>query len=123
MRRIARGLVAFGLLSSTATVDAESSWVLWAHSYEVWVDKNKDNPRRDVVWKKVAVTMAKADCSDRAVSEARAEYYTLVGKGVRATVSGSEVGFDQRNTRFTHGYRKFECWPGSVDPRGPKGKP
>ena len=67
--------------------------------------------------------VAKADCNDRATREARAEYDTLTGKGVRATLSGSEVGFDQKNTRFRKGYRKFECWPDTVDPRGPKAKP
>ena len=107
-------------MSSRAAAD--STWVLWEHAYEVWADSNKDNHRRDVHWTKVAAMAAKADCNNRAVSEARAEYDTLTGKEVRANLAGSEVGFDQRNTRFTHGYRKFECWPDTVDPRGAKGK-
>ena len=113
-------LLAFSLLTSAATASAECAWVLWEHSYEVWIDSNKENHRRDGYWKKVTATAAKSDCDDRTVREARAEYYALTGKGVGATLAG--VGFDQRNTRYKHGYRRFECWPDTVDPRGPKGK-
>jgi len=123
MMRLARRaslLVVFSLLTSAATVYAASTWVLWKHSYEVWVDTNKDSHRRDVAWRKVSATTAKSDCDDRRVREARAEYYTLTGQGVRATLAGSQVGFDQRNTRYKHGYRSFECWPDTVDPRGVK---
>src|SRR5262245_10367699 len=121
-RRAPLLLLALCLLTFPATAYAASAWVLWKHAYEVWVDKNKDTYRRDVTWKKVALIVAKADCNDRATREARAEYDTLTGKGVRATLSGSEVGFDQKNTRFRKGYRKFECWPDTVDPRGAKAK-
>jgi hypothetical protein len=96
--------------------------VLWKHSYEVWIDANKVSHRRDVAWKKVNVTTAKSDCDDRRVREARAEYDALTGKRVGARLTGSEVGFDQRDTRYKHGYRSFECFPDTVDPRGPKGK-
>jgi hypothetical protein len=123
MMRLRRASVIIAVLASSAmTGSAEAAWVLWKHTYEVWVDKNKDSYRRDVTWKKVALIAAKADCNDRATREARAEYDTLTGKGVRATLSGSEVGFDRKNTRFRKGYQKFECWPDTVDPRGPKAK-
>jgi hypothetical protein len=115
-------LVAFYLLTSAATASAEGAWVLWEHSYEVWIDSNKENHRRDGYWKKVTATAAKADCEDRTVREARAEYYTLTGQGVGATLAGPEVGFDQSNTRYKRGYHSFECLPDPVDPRGPKGK-
>jgi hypothetical protein len=55
--------------------------------------------RRDVAWKKLNATAAKSDCDDRRVREAGAENYTLTGIGVEATLAGSEVGFDQKNTR------------------------
>jgi len=110
-------LVAFYLLTSAATA-SEGAWVLWEHSYEVWVDSNKENHRRDGYWKKVTATAVKSDCDDRTVREARAEFYTLTGTGVGATLAGSEVGFDQRNTRYKRGYHSFECWPDTVDPRG-----
>jgi hypothetical protein len=115
-------LLALSLLISAATAYAEGAWVLWEHSYEVWVDSNKENHRRDGYWKKFTATAAKADCDDRRVREARAEYYTLTGKGVGATLAGSEVGFDQSNPRYKRGYHSFECLPDTVDPRGPKGK-
>ena len=67
--------------------------MLWKHSYEVWVHDNKENHQRDVAWKKVNATAAKSDCDDSRVREARAEYYTLSGKGIGATLAGSEVGF------------------------------
>jgi hypothetical protein len=115
-------LVALSLLTSAATADAQSAWVLWEHSYEVWVDGNKESHRRDGYWKKVTATAAKADCDDRTVREARAEYYTLTGRGVAAALAGSKVGFDQSNTRYKRGYHSFECWPDTADPRGPKAK-
>ena len=96
--------------------------MLWKHSYEVFVDNNKDNHRREVSWKKVTTTAARSDCDDRRVRDARAEYYTLTGKSVGATLAGSEVGFDQKNTRFKRGYRSFECWPDTVDPHRLKEK-
>jgi len=125
MGRLSRGvtqLVALSLLTSAATASAESAWVCWKHSYEVWVESNGTEHRRDVSWKKVATTGAKSDCESRGAREARAEYDTLTGKGVRATLAGSKVAFDQRKTRFTRGYRTFECWPDTVDPRATKGK-
>ena len=114
--------VTFSLLTAATTAHAQSAWVLWEHSYEVWVDSNKEDHRRDGYWKKVTATTAKSDCDDRRVREARAEYYTLTGKGVGATLAGSKVGFDQSNTRYKCGYHSFECWPDTVDPRGAKGK-
>ena len=77
--------------------------MLGKHSYEVSVDSNKVDHRRDVAWKKVAATAAKSDCEDRSVNEARAEYDALAGEGIRAILAGSKVGFNQRNTRFTQG--------------------
>ena len=120
--RSAGPLVAVSLLPFAAAADAEGAWVLWEHSYEVWVDQNKADHRRDVAWKKVAAIQARSDCDDRTLSEARAEYDGLIGRGVRATLSGPEVGFDQKNTRITHVYRRFECWPDTVDPRMAKEK-
>ena len=105
----------------TATL-AESSWVLWEHKYEVFVDGNKNQQRRSVSWKRVTVVPARTDCDDRRMREARAEFDLLTGKGVGATLTGSEVGFNQRNTRFKRGYRSFECWPDTIDPIRAKGK-
>jgi len=120
-------LLAFALMVSltenhvTAAL-ADSGWVLWEHTYEVFVDDNKNQQRRSVSWKRVTAVAARTDCDDRRMREARAEFDLLTGKGVGATLTGSEVGFDQRNTRFKRGYRSFECWPGAVDPTKTKGK-
>jgi hypothetical protein len=46
--RTATLLVALSLLTSAATASAEGAWVLWEHSYEVWVDSNKENHRPDL---------------------------------------------------------------------------
>jgi hypothetical protein len=113
-------LLALSQLASAATAHAENKWVLWKHSYEIWIDTNKVSHRRDIAWKKVTVTAAKSDCDNRRLREARAEYDALTGK--RATLTGSEVGFDQSNTRYKRGYRSFECYPDAVEPRGVKGK-
>ena len=110
------------VIAFASTATAASAWALWRHTYEVWVDANKVEHRREVGWKKLATTAAKSDCVSRGIREAHAEYHTLTGKGIGAILAGSKVGFDQRNTRFKLGYRNFECWPESVDPRGPKRK-
>ena len=120
--RIRALLTALVVVASSPAAGAQGGWVLWEHSYEVFVDANKDAQRRNVSWKRVTVLAARADCDDRKVREARAEFDMLTGKGVGATLTGSEVGFDQRNTRFKRGYRSFECWPDTVDPIGAKGK-
>jgi hypothetical protein len=120
--RIRTLLAALVVVMSSTAVGAQGAWVLWEHSYEVFVDANKDPHRRNVSWKRVTVLAARADCDDRRVREARAEFDTLTGKGIGATLTGSEVGFDQHNTRFKRGYRSFECWPDTVDPIGAKGK-
>jgi hypothetical protein len=106
---------------STAAL-AQSGWVLWEHAYEVFVDGNNNQPRRSVSWKRVTAAVARTNCDDRRMREARAEFDLLTGKGVGATLTGSEVGFDQRNTRFKRGYRSFECWPDTVDPTTAKPK-
>ena len=64
-------LLAFSLLTSAATASAECAWVLWEHSYEVWIDSHKESHRRDGDWKKATATAAKSDCDDRTVREAR----------------------------------------------------
>lgn len=115
-------LVTVCLFSSTTTVYAEGTWVLWEHAYEVWIDNSKENHQRHVFWKKVTATTTKADCDSRTLDEAQAEYSIQTGRGVGATLEGSKVGFGQKNTRYRHGYRSFECWPSNVDPRGPKGE-
>jgi hypothetical protein len=125
--RIGALLVAFAVIVSLTasyitTALAERGWVLWEHAYEVFVDSNKNQQRRSVSWKRVTVVAVRTDCDDRRMREARAEFDLLTGNGVGATLTGSEVGFDQRNTRFKRGYRSFECWPDTVDPTKAKGK-
>ena len=47
-------LVALCLLTSAATAHAESKWVLWKHSYEVWIDTNKVGHRREFILAELA---------------------------------------------------------------------
>jgi hypothetical protein len=51
MRLLRASVIALSLLTSAATASAEGAWVLWEHSYEVWVDSNRENHRRDGYWK------------------------------------------------------------------------
>jgi hypothetical protein len=120
--RIAAWLAALSVLGPHGTIGAAGAWVLWQHSYEVFVDANKDQQLRSVSWKRVTVLGTQSDCDERKVSEARAEFDILSGRGVGATLTGAEVAFDQRNTRFKRGYRSFECWPDTVDPVRANGK-
>ena len=108
--------------SHVTAAPAESVWVLWEHAYEVFVDGNKNQQQRTVSWKRVTVVATRTDCDDRRMREARAEFDLLTGKGIEATLTDSEVGFDQRNTRFKRGHRSFECWPATVDPPRAKGR-
>ena len=121
LSRIAAWLATLSVLAPHAAIRAEGAWVLWEHSYEVFVDASKDPQRRNVSWKRVTVLAAQSDCDLRKVREARAEFDMLSGKGVGATLTRAEVAFDQRNTRFKRGYRSFECWPATVDPMRAKG--
>ena len=61
MGRSAAVITTLSLLASAATAYAKAAWVLWKHSYEVWVDSSKADHRRDVAWKKIAATAAKSD--------------------------------------------------------------
>ena len=122
LSRIAAWVAALCVLGPHAATRAEGAWVLWEHSYEVFVDASKDPQRRNVAWKRVTVLAAQSDCDLRKFREAQAEFDMLTGKGVGATLTGAEVAFDQRNTRFKRGYRSFECWPDTVDPMRAKGQ-
>jgi hypothetical protein len=42
------------LIAFASAEPAASAWVLCKHSYEVWVEGNKVEHRREVAWKKVA---------------------------------------------------------------------
>lgn len=65
--RIRTLLTALILVASRTAVGAQGGWVLWEHSYEVFVDAHKDPHRRNVSWKRVTVLAARADCDDRRV--------------------------------------------------------
>ena len=95
-------LVAFFLLTSAATADAECAWVLWN---EVSLDSGQ------VGWVAVQAETTKRDCD-----------LSASGKVKEAASDGAIVkGNIVRPQLLPLSYR-FVCFPDTVDPRGPKGK-
>ena len=100
LRRAARPLLAFSLLTSVAPATAQSAWVLWRHFLP------SDNPEANDarLWQPEPKT-TREQCE----SEVK-EYRALDPDKLRLDSTG-------------RAYRiEYQCLPDTVDPRGPKGK-
>jgi hypothetical protein len=103
MMRLARRaslLVAFYLLTSAATVYAECAWVLW-----------EDYSVSGVDWTREGAFADRESC----VKEAR----NIMAKMPHVKFEDLPAGLTWWSG---HGYAKRQCWPDTVDPRGPKEK-
>jgi hypothetical protein len=89
-------LLAFYLLTSAATADAECAWVLWAGGVKT---------SGEAVYAPIEGYPTKAECE----------------KG-RAASSVDEVQQLKRDVVGAGMKLAFTCLPDTVDPRGPKGK-
>jgi len=85
-------LVAFYLLTSAATAYAECAWVLWATVY--------DEKRQDVIKK---ITMAYAHSTKSACEKDRGERDVEARRDPPISVL-------------------YQCWPDTLDPRGPRNR-
>ena len=109
MMRLARRptlLVAFYLLTSTATAYAECAWVVWSYTLE---------KSTGVQYSIEFARPTRQEC----LTEVRGFAVVLKNQGytvIGGDPSSSEVLAQQGGTRV-----KYFCLPDTVDPRGPKG--
>ena len=105
-------LVVFSLLISAATATAECAWIAWH-----WmVGMNEDYGHGFDSYRMAAYT-TQAAC----IADVRARARTIpMAKEKGVTVTDHTVGADVRRPNGTT--VSFDCWPDTVDPRGPKGK-
>ena len=113
MLRRASLLVAFCLLTSAATAFAECAWVLWERV--VTTGESAD-------YIMLSAHSAEAQCQAEMPSRVRLVAVYLKGEGYRIEGQDREGVIAFHDTRKVSHVRKLECWPDTVDPRGPKGK-
>ena len=102
-RRISLLVVAFSLLTSTATADAECAWVLWF------------NPEANVNMVESAHSSV-TEC-DVALADMRAVLRRDGYKVYGGSASSDHVLLGERGVEHI----TYRCLPDTVDPRGPKG--
>jgi hypothetical protein len=101
-------LVAFCLLTSTATAHAECAWVMWTE------ERHADGG---------PIKLSASDAFDtREQCKTRlANTTSLVGKGLGGRVVGNVVIMSSKEGKPSLMFT-YLCLPDTVDPRGPKGK-
>ena len=114
VRRASAGL-ALCLLASAVTACAPCGWVLWEIS--------SPTPKHpDRTYNKVDADVTNEECTKRA--EIAIQRRTLQARPYGWTVTRG----DANRVNFTKAggadsfFVDFQCWPDTVDPRGPKGK-
>ena len=116
MTRLARRasmLVAFYLLTSTATAYAECAWVLWARTLT--------EATGDPEWKSQGAYTDRGECAG-AGQQAAEDLASFLKKqptytDIQVARNAVMYNFRGRHLVFTQ-----TCLPDTVDPRGPKGK-
>src|SRR6266581_6306696 len=116
--RSAALLVAFYLLTSTATAYAECAWVVWQHID--WVSR-QPGPQSTSRWGIGEITASRTECEkriDASVNEGKPDpvWVETVERRSESTVTRSV--HKERGDQIITSYR---CLPDTVDPRGPKG--
>ena len=106
-------LVAFSLLTSTATAYAECAWVLWTRTLTEAVG--------DPEWQSHGAYTDRGECAD-AAQQAAEDLASVLKKqptytDIQVARNGVMYNFRGRRLMFTQ-----TCLPDTVDPRGPKGK-
>ena len=105
-------LIVFFLLISAATASAECAWVLWVTAGPVGKAKEASRLAAFETFRK-CMTGAKATVEHTRDSFDKAAKPVALDSGhmIRITTPQGERQF------FS-----YDCWPDTVDPRGPKGK-
>jgi hypothetical protein len=113
-------MVAVALLASVATGYGTSAWVLWMHTI---ADVNGARFGED--WERSQAVSTESQCSD-----ARDEALPIMlayfrgkydGTGTVVRREGTTVVISWRDSDGLHLTKmRHECWPDTVDPRGPK---
>jgi hypothetical protein len=112
-------LVAFSLLTSAATASAECAWVLWTYSFV----RLNDTPRA-FDWARLGAQTTVNACNADGLAVARGTMKQLRNKDTITMklepLPGGGVVVDHR---FKDGEAeiRYQCYPDTVDPRGPKG--
>ncbi|SRR6266446_684475 len=124
--RRALPLVAFCLLTSAATASAECAWVLWTRVSELPDRLNQMaayesrpvcmNSAKEVAMRPGAIKGV--DVKDLADVKDTKNLSTFTGVTILQTPKGWEQQWWNRGTRGN--VTLMECWPDTVDPRGPK---
>ncbi len=113
-------LVAFSLLTSAASADAECAWVLWTYSFVTL----RGSPTA-FDWARLGAQTTLNACNADGLASARGTMQSLRGKDTITMklepLAGGGVVVDHR---FKEGQAeiRYQCYPDTVDPRGPKGK-
>ena len=112
------------ILTSAAIASAECAWVLWQTTIDFALPpKGSANPKTGP--SRVVAFDTRAQCAARARSD-------IEKNKVSETATGREVAFVETDAGWFYSSRDkgggnlfdliLECWPDTVDPRGPKGK-
>jgi hypothetical protein len=116
IRLARRALVVVLLPAAVGTASAEAAWALWKGSV---VSERGEAPD----WRRVAAFNSEAECRASALREARFLYdgesrrrdSRSRGLEIAGSVVDIPIEFDMMTV-------SFECYPDTIDPRGPKGK-
>ncbi len=124
LARKAALLVAFSLLTSTATAYAECAWVLWEQT-TTW----KASPKNveETQWAPVTAASAQPICESSKANRIRQRVRNISSASrPKDTITpiDDSVMWSWEEPDDTKGAQlfRFLCLPDTVDPRGPKGK-
>jgi hypothetical protein len=125
LARRATMLVAFLLLISAVMAYAESAWVLWTKETATRPEVLREEEKK---WSRMAAFDTKPEC----VSDASTRAQGLAAVLRAAPLSGRTLEIQRYRddyigvkSTFSDGlsvWTFYQCWPNTVDPRGPKGK-
>ena len=124
MMRLARRfllLVAFYILTSSATASAECAWVLWVDDESISSRTGKTQ-----TWDILSAHETKQACEARSnvAWKERREWLSGLGFGIGHVPVPGYVGGAKRwdDGTTTSIVNRYYCLPDTIDPRGPKGK-
>jgi hypothetical protein len=105
-------LIPLCLLAFATSASADCAWIAWQ-----WLVGMGEEHGRDLPNNRIAAYSTQAAC----LADVRARARSIpMAKERGAKITDHTVGADVRKPNGTT--TSFECWPDTIDPRGPKGK-